>query len=263
MAFNDSIPITIDQDDYVQNAVQLLTLHGSKGREFEYVYITNLIAKNWEKKRNPNKMDLPIEKDSDIADDEELKKAEQLRLLFVGITRAKHSLCLTYSNKINGKGQELTSYLVSVTERDDLFEKYNHELNDAEYSLEILKSFTKQEYDYSKAFAEELKARLKDFILSPSALNTYMNCPRNFLYSYILRIPILDNDWEAANYGSAIHKTLEWASTEARDKGVYPSHEDFNAAFIKKLCNQKFISQSKRSEFEERGIKSLRSCLKS
>ncbi|MEI8389580.1 MAG: ATP-dependent DNA helicase [bacterium] len=257
MAFNESIPITIDQDDYVQNAVQLLTLHGSKGREFEYVYINNLVAKNWEKKRNPNNMDLPIEKDSDVSDDEDLKKAEQLRLLFVGITRAKHSLCLTYSNKINGNAQELTSYLAAITERADLFEKFNHELNDEEYSLEILKSYTKQDFDYSRAFIEELKARLKDFILSPSALNSYSNCPRSFLYSYILRIPILDTEWEAANYGSAIHKTLEWATTEARDKGNYPTNEDFNAAFIKKLNNQKFISQSKRTELQERGLNSL------
>ena len=32
MAFNEDIPITIDKDDYIQNAVQLLTLHGAKGQ---------------------------------------------------------------------------------------------------------------------------------------------------------------------------------------------------------------------------------------
>lgn len=257
MAFNEDIPITIDKDDYIQNAVQLLTLHGSKGREFEYVYITNLIARNWENKRDPNKMDLPIEKTSFAGDDEDTRKAEQLRLLFVGITRAKHSLCLTYSNTINGNSQELTSYLASITESDDLFEKYNHELSDEEYSLEIAKSFTKGEFDYQRAFIDELRARLKDFILSPSALNSYLNCPRSFLYSYILRIPILDSEWEAANYGSAIHKTLEWATTEAKEKGNYPEQSSFNETFIKKLGNQKFISQSKRTVYETRGINSL------
>ena len=257
MAFNEDIPITIDKDDYIQNAVQLLTLHGAKGREFEYVYITNLIAKNWEKKRDPNSMDLPIEKTSFAGDDEEFKKAEQLRLLFVGITRAKHSLCLTYSNTINGNSQELTSYLASITKRDDLFEKYSHELSDEGYSFEIGKTFTKGDFDYQRAFIDELRARLKDFVLSPSALNSYLNCPRNFLYSYILKIPILDSEWEAANYGSAIHKTLEWAISQAKENSNYPEQNAFNDAFIKKLGNQKFISQLKRIEYETRGISSL------
>lgn len=257
MAFNDNIPITIDKDDYVQNAVQLLTLHGSKGREFEYVYISNLIAKKWENKKDSNKMDLPIIKNSSNIDDEDAKKAEKLRLLFVGITRAKHSLCLTYSNTIDGNPQELTSYLASITERDDLFEKYNHELSKDEYSLEIGKTLSKGTFDYQKAFIDELRARLKDFILSPSALNSYMSCPRNFLYSYILRIPILDSEWEAANYGSAIHKTLEWAINEARETGNYPEQNTFNEMFIKRLGNQKFISQLKRQEYETRGVNSL------
>ena len=78
-------------------------------------------------------MDLPIEKAYFADDEEETKRSEQLRILFVGITRAKHTLCLTYSNIINGNSQELTSYLASITERDDLFESYNHELSDEEY----------------------------------------------------------------------------------------------------------------------------------
>lgn len=259
MAFNEAIPITIDKDDYIQNAVQLLTLHGAKGREFEYVYINNLIAKNWEKKRDPNSMDLPIEKNSFAGNEEDAKKAEQLRLLFVGITRAKHSICLTYSNTINGKPQELTSYLSAITERKDLLDEQNHELNDEEYSMEIGKALTKGEFDYQKAFIDELRARLKDFILSPSTLNSYLNCPRNFLYSYILKIPIFDSEWEAANYGSAIHKTLEWAIKEAREKVNYPQQDDFNATFIKRLGAQKFISQTKRAEYKTRGINSLNS----
>ncbi len=232
MEFNDNIPIEIDRDDYIQNAVQLLTLHGAKGREFEYVYIPNLLAKNWEKKRNPNNMDLPVEKSDNIEDDEEFRKAEQLRLLFVGITRAKHSLCLTYSNTINGKPQELTSYISSVINRNDLLEQFNHDLSDEEYSFEIAKSFTREKFDYQKAFVDELEARLKDFILSPSSLNSYLNCPRNFLYSYLLRIPILDSEWEAEHYGSAIHQTLEWAIHQSKESGGFSVLDQFHTNFI-------------------------------
>jgi len=147
--------------------------------------------------------------------------------------------------------------LASITENNDLFEKHNHALTNEEYLIEVAKSFKKVDFDCQKAFVEELRARLKSFILSPSSLNKYLNCPRSFLYSHILRIPVLDSDRENANYGNAIHKTLEWAITEAKEKGAYSEQEALNAAFIRNLNNQKFISQSKRNEYETRGIKSL------
>lgn len=259
MAFDDEIPICINKDDYVQNAVQLLTMHGSKGREFEYVFITNLTAKNWEKKKESSSMSLPIEKTTFADDEDDAKKAEQLRLLFVGITRAKHGLYLTYSNTINGNSQELTSYLASLTESNDLIKELNHELTDEEYSLEVAKTIIRAGYDHQRAFTDEIRGRLKDFILSPSALNSYLNCPRSFLYSYILRIPVYESEAEAANYGSAIHKTLEWAIAEAKETDKYPTENNMNEAFVKRLGKQRFLSKSKRAEYETRGINSLNS----
>ncbi len=256
-AFADNVMITIDSDVYVQNAIQLVTIHGSKGREFEYVYISNLLTKNWEKQKTSNSIDLPIEKSTFVGDENEIKKAEQIKLLFVGLTRAKHSLCLTYSNIVDGKAQELTSYLSSIVNREDLFEKHNHELTKEDYSNEIVKSLTVAQFNHKQAFNEEIKARVKNFILSPSALNSYLNCPREFLYSNIIKIPVREEDWEAANYGSAVHKTLEWSIKEAKATGSYPSVSSFNDEFIKKLGNQKFVTQAKRSEYEKRGLKSL------
>lgn len=48
-SLDNEIPICIDKSSIVQNAVQLTTYHGSKGREFEHVYLPRLTAKVWEK----------------------------------------------------------------------------------------------------------------------------------------------------------------------------------------------------------------------
>ena len=259
MAFNNNISICIDKDDYVQNAIQLLSLHGSKGREFEFVFIPNLTSKNWEKKRSPNGISLPIQKISFSEDDEQAKKAELLRLLFVGITRSKYGLMLSYANSINGKSQELTSYLAQVTNNETLTHSHNEELNKDDYTLEIAKSIRQLDFNHEKAFKDELMARLKDFRLSPSTLNSYLNCPRNFLYSHIYKIPVEDQDTNNANYGSAIHKTLEWSLVVAKENGNYPAINECTDTFIKKLANYKFPTFSDRKEFEKRGIKSLTS----
>ena len=255
-AFSSNIPILIDKEEYTQNAIQLVTLHGSKGREFEYVYIPNLIAKKWEGKRVSKTMTLPIEQDVDV-DLEQAKKSEQLRLLFVGITRAKHSLKMSFSNSIDANPQELTSYLSDAIKDENIVETFNHELTKDEFASEVAVSLTKCEFDYKTAFADEITARIKEFILSPSSLNAYLNCPRSFLYSEILKIPVYEEESYSANYGSAIHKTLELAVNYAKETGRYPTKEDFIKNFKTCLSMQKFESLSKRLELEERGEKSL------
>ncbi len=257
-AFNNDIDIKIASDEYVQNAVQLLTLHGAKGREFEYVFIPNLTAKNWEKKRSPNDVDLPIEKVSFSEDEEEAKKAEQLRLLFVGITRSKHSLFLSYSNSINNKPQELTSYLANCSNNPKLFNSDDHPLKEEDLTNEVGKSFISLKFDYHKAFIEELKARLKDFKFSPSSLNTYLNCKRQFLYSKILCIPVKDDDDKEKVYGNAVHKTLEWVVNNGKEEKEYPTLEKLLEAYNKKLASQMFETESIREEYRQRGLNSLK-----
>ncbi len=256
-AFSSNIPILIDKEEYTQNAIQLVTLHGSKGREFEYVFIPNLISKKWEGKRTSKTMSLPIEDSSIIVDEEQARKSEQLRLLFVGITRAKHSLMLSFSNSIDGNPQELTSYLSEAIKDESIVKMENHELSQQELEFEIAESIKKSEFDYKTAFEAELKGRIKEFIMSHSSLSSYSNCPRNFFYSEILKIPVYDEDSSNAVYGSAIHKTLEMAVNYAKETGMYPTKEDFIKNFKTALATQKLESLEKRLELEERGQKYL------
>ena len=256
-AFESGIKITIDREEYTQNAVQLLTLHSSKGREFEYVFMPDLTAKKWEGKRVNTGVSLPIDKNDKKADEETMRRSEQLRLLFVGITRAKHYLCLTYSNSIDAQPQELTSYLSEAVLNTNLVQTFNHTLEKDEYLQEIAKSVKKEAYDYSKAFESELRARTEKFVMSCSALNTYFSCPRQFLYADILKIPVLDEDRGSANYGSAVHGALQYAAKTVMDSGRYPDSRQFIEIFEKNLAQQKFENIEVRSVYLERGRKSL------
>ncbi len=256
-AFESNIPITTDKEDYTQNAIQLITLHSSKGREFEYVYMPDLISKKWECKRRINSISLPIDKDDKKADEETARKSEQLRLLFVGITRAKHSLIMTYSNSVDANPQELTSYLSEVIENTNIVETYNHELNKDEYLLEVVQSIKKEPYNYAKAFKDELKARTEKFVISHSSLNAYFTCPRAFMYSNILKIPVFDGESGSANYGSAIHRTLQYAVRFAKETGRYPEINKIEEFFDKTLDGEKFESLDVRTVYRERGKKSL------
>jgi DNA helicase-2/ATP-dependent DNA helicase PcrA len=258
LAFELNIPITIDKDDYTQNAVQLVTLHGSKGRQFDYVYMPNLTAKKWEKSTNKSGAKLPIIEDEKEVDDNTALMSEQLRLLFVGITRAKYDLTISYSNINNGKPVEFTSRLADVLKNNDFFEVTNHEITSKEYSLELVKSYTKKQYDYVGDFKDEIKTRIKDLRLSPSTLNSYLKCPRNFFYTYILKIPVYESDWDKANYGTAIHKTLENAVHNLLSTGSYPDLKGFIEDFNKNLANEEFETEEVRETYRKRGENSLK-----
>ena len=102
----------VDESDkeFLQGKVQIMTLHKSKGDEFDYVFIPefsennlaldieNIKLKSSEFFENVKGLNSKYEKKSET----ELKKealAENLRLTYVGITRAKRYLYITTSRK--------------------------------------------------------------------------------------------------------------------------------------------------------------------
>jgi uncharacterized protein (TIGR00375 family) len=71
--------------DYKSGAVQLMTLHGSKGLEFPVVFLAGISAGM-----------LPLEREGSSVD-----KEEERRLFFVGMTRAREELILTASEPLS------------------------------------------------------------------------------------------------------------------------------------------------------------------
>lgn len=252
-ALNENIEINIEKDSHIKNAIQLTTLHSSKGREFEFVFMPNLTSLSWEKKRSINKLDLPLQ--SDITEDEDIiKKSEQLKLLFVGITRAKHSLQLSYANTSDSKTQSLTEYLANLEDIEGTLELNTFSQEELDYFSELTKSLEKEEFNYHFAFEKELRNRLEEFSLSAHSFNLYKNCPRQFLYSELYKIPIIEKDSQYLNFGNAIHKTLEWALNSALEKNRYPELTTIKEVFNKKLDNYKFETEEKYQEYVSRGF---------
>lgn len=254
---NNDIDICLDKDLLIQNAVQLSTYHGSKGREFEYVYLPNLIAKNWEDFRMPGEYKLITEPVYDKEEQQLRKDKELLKLLFVGITRAKYGLCLSFADMCDKKTQQITKYLANFVNYD--FDSQQFEYNEDDFTKEFVRSISREVYDNQKAFKSEIEERVKKVILSPSRLNDYLACPRKFFYVKVLGIDVEEANWDYANFGSIIHKLLENAVKIAKQAGKYPEIEEIKLEFKKGLDNSKFTSEAMKEKFEKSGIKMLES----
>lgn len=255
-AFNNNISICIDDNGLNKNAVQLLTYHGSKGREFEYVYLPELTQKNWEKSKEQNNLTLPADIPVDDINKVLIRRAEELKLLFVGITRAKHGLMLSFSKILDKKPQALSSYISSID--FDKIDKQDFEIDEDTLTELFVMSIKQQEPDYDSRFNDEIKAAIKDFKFSPTALNCYLACPKRFLYEHILKIEVKEQNRDVANYGTTIHSTLEEAVKLAKQNGAYPGLDEVLDIFTKNMQHQTFETKTAREQYEKRGIERLK-----
>ncbi len=248
----DEIDITTDKNSIVQNAIQLTTYHGSKGREFEYVYLPNLISRNWEDFKMPGEYKFITDEVLDKDEAEKKKDSELLKLLFVGITRAKHALTVSFADMEDNKANQITRYLAELDDYD--FENETFEYKEDDFTREFFRSLSREVFDNQKAFSDEIKERVEKVVLSPSRLNDYLACPRKFFYTKVLGIDVEDADWDGANFGTAIHKILENAVRTAKETGSYPSEEVAKEQFYEIFNSAKFTSFASKEKFEKRGL---------
>lgn len=248
----NEIDINLDKDSIVQNAVQLMTYHGSKGREFEYVYLPNLITSNWENFRMPGEYKLITDEvlDKDFA--QAKKDSELLKLLFVGITRAKHSLTISFADNNDSKAQQITKYLAGISDFD--FESSQIECDANTLTTEFFRSVSSDVFDHQRAFKNEIEERVKTVVLSPSRLNDYLTCPRKFFYTKILDINVEEADWDGANFGTLIHSLLEYAVKYAQKNNSYPNINDILNGFREKMENSAFTSDARREKYFKQGM---------
>ena len=214
-----------------EKGVNLLTAHGSKGLEFEQVFLVGCNASVWEKKRSPalgyRMPDTMLSIVSNINADEELR-----RLFYVAITRAEKQLTISYARfKNDGKELEPTMFIAEIRDIHDLpIEKISIP-TDALMEFEVLQ-FMETAPEIEKMEGDFISPILDKFVMSVTALNNYLKCPLEFYFNNLIRIPSPKS--EAAEFGSAVHYALQklFEKMKASEPQVFPSKEkmleDFN-----------------------------------
>lgn len=207
------------------HAIQLMSAHKSKGLEFKHVYMIAVDDAAWGKARgNNNLFALPCNllqiRHTGITED------EQLRLLFVAITRAKEHLVMTnakqdFSNKptarlayLNEQRDEKAERQISPylpAEAQDIITHYD------DFNIDTRISSIKNSWISNyQVMTPELKIclaeRLKSYRLNSTDLTTFIDIiyagPQEFYRRRILQAPD-----EPANssliYGNIFHQVFE------------------------------------------------------
>ncbi|MFM7672427.1 MAG: ATP-dependent helicase [Bacteroidota bacterium] len=203
----NGIRLSLVQTTGKDTGVNLMTCHGSKGLEFEHVFLLGARNDIWEGKRDYNRgFRLPptvFEEETDTEAVEELR-----RLFFVSITRAKKHLYISYPKlKHNGHLLEPSQFFEEVKRTMDL-KPLDIRLNSEEESrFAALRFGIIRRPVIDPAEQDWVDQQLRQFVMNVTALNNYLDCPLKFYYNNLIRVPSAKS--EAAEFGTAVHEALK------------------------------------------------------
>ncbi|GAC1651234.1 MAG: hypothetical protein NVS9B15_11360 [Acidobacteriaceae bacterium] len=182
------------------NAVQLMTVHAAKGLEFKHVFVVRVCSNSFPSSYREPLFEFPQALRKTIIEnktDKELQDAEERRLFYVAITRAKDTLallgkCYWNSDKMPGK------YLRELADCPSLHSKAI-ERTARPYIADV-------QAGASEAWHELRSRRERKLRLSATTIEHYDSCPKRYYFERVWNIP--DEPGLALMFGSAIHNTL-------------------------------------------------------
>jgi DNA helicase-2/ATP-dependent DNA helicase PcrA len=139
-------------------------------------------------------------------DDSDIEEVR--RLMYVGMTRAKKGLTISYYKKdLKEKEVNKLQFLAELEEHAGLIEQAGIISDDDIMAFEMNYYQYEETPDFELLDHDYLDVLLEKYTLSATHLNTYLKCPVTFYFNHVLRVPSAKS--ESASFGTAIHSALE------------------------------------------------------
>lgn len=227
-----------------RNAVRLMTAHRAKGLEFEHVYVVHANDGHWGGRTSRHYFS-PI----DLEPNQELKEgsdADERRLFYVALTRAKVSLTITCAHETESGRPALPSTFIEEIGPDMICRE------DRPAASELLvPERTPAARHLDRALVRAIFAEQG---LSVTAINNYLACPWRFFYRNLLRVP--EAPEKGLAYGTAVHTALREFFELWKD-GEDPGAEGLVDRFVRALATAP-MSEGDRTESVRKGGRALR-----
>ncbi len=233
-------PLAATLDWTENNAVNILSVHSSKGLEFPVVFLVNLVSGRFPTRERKEIIPIPQQLIKEILPSGDFHLEEERRLFYVGMTRAKDELILSASS-FYGEGKQKRKVSPFVYEAlgekaiNNILEKKDKD----EGQLSLLDFYVTEQK------TPDLPAKSTPVTyLSYSQIQTFDICPLHYKLKYILKIPTPQNS--AQSFGTSVHSTL-------RDFYLqYFKEQDVKEEDVLAILERNWINEGYDSRFDER-----------
>ncbi len=202
-AYDEDIPLAVFG---AGQGVKVLTLHGSKGLEFDAVWIAHMDERSFMgSKRQAFALPEALSKEEELHD-ESVKKRE----LYVAITRAKRFCTISYArHSYSGSDQSLASVVIALP--GELFEKSSAEESEAlilEHAPRLYTDAVPPEKTETTAVLQEMvREEYAKRRVSVTMLNNFFECTWKWYFRNLLQLPEPEN--ESLHVGTVVHGAIE------------------------------------------------------
>lgn len=200
------ISLPVERLSYSGTGVSFLTAHGSKGLQFDYVFMLGCTRNVWDSVSRNRTYRMPPTIWSGPAGSEE---EESRRLFYVAMTRARKGLVISWPEQDNKEKELEKSRFVAELMESGTAQSRQIVLSDdalLAFGGTVLRSIGPRLLAelIDEGFVDSL---LQKYSLSVTHLNSYLRCPVAFYFNTLLRVPAPMN--AAMTFGSAVHYALE------------------------------------------------------
>ncbi|MFA5228721.1 MAG: UvrD-helicase domain-containing protein [Candidatus Paceibacterota bacterium] len=235
------------------DAIKIMTVHSSKGLEFDYVFLPYLVARSFPSDQKRDPIEIPKDLVKEVLPGGDFHIQEERRLFYVALTRAKQGLFLTWSTDHGGKQLKKPSRFLSESNliNEEIIKNQNF-VKSPGFCIKKSMNF-KLESDETNGSGKDLKMFMPDHF-SYSQLESFRKCPLEYKLKNILKVKVRGKS--VFSFGKTIHSTLyRFVQKALKEKTTLRE--------IFKIYDEEWIfdwyqSEKEREEFYNKGKESLK-----
>jgi superfamily I DNA/RNA helicase len=171
-------------DGETADMVRVMTVHASKGLEFPVVYLPQLAQQRFPVTMRGESTPMPpgMAEDDAIRSKQDARAAHVLDeacLFYVGVTRARDELILSYAERYKTRKAAASDFLRHIEVAPDA------RLRRVRWGEDDLALLGRQPGDQDAAIGLESAQAARPNMVSAGELETYLRCPRQYQYRYV------------------------------------------------------------------------------
>lgn len=256
-AVGEDRDVTLADPD--EDAVQVLTVHQAKGLEFGLVFLAGLAEGTFPSTSRRDALALPEElgrRPLLAREPGALHLAEERRLCYVAMTRARDELVLTHAADYGGKRpRRVSPFVLEALDQPRVASARQHV-----GPLDRLAGFAAVDPAPEAAgrrngHGPSVADRTGPLELSFYQVDDYLTCPLKYRYIHVLRVPLQAH--HSIVYGAALHRAIQ-EFHRRQQKGEQMSEADLIALFEAAWTGEGFLTRQHEEARLEAGRAALR-----